>query len=146
MSKSDFLENAILNLIFQGTAIPNLADDAAASPAANWYWALHTADPTEAGQQTANEATYAGYARVAVARPAGMTVSTTGVTHPAANILFPVATGPDLPDIETITHFSIGYDETGAGEILYSGTIDPVINISTGVQPSFTTASAVSED
>ena len=146
MSKSNFLENAVLNLLFQGTAIPNIADNAASSPLANLYWALHTADPTEGGQQTANEATYAEYERVAVARPGGMSVSVAGETHPSANIIFPVATGPDLPTVETITHFSVGYLDAGAGEILYSGLIDPVINVSTGIQPSFTTASVISED
>lgn len=35
------------------------------------YVSLHTGDPGEAGDQTTNEATYAGYARVAVARDSG---------------------------------------------------------------------------
>jgi hypothetical protein len=147
MSKSDFLENAILNLIFRAVAIANIADNAASSPLTNLYWALHTADPGETGTQATSEATYSSYARVAVARTTGgMTASTTGSTSPAANVVFPQATGPALPTVVSITFFSIGIASSGATNILYSGTVTPNINVSTGVQPSLTTASTITED
>ena len=69
--KSATFENDILKLIFNGTAITNVADNAATSPLANLYVSLHTADPTDAGNQTSNEISYTGYARVAVARNSG---------------------------------------------------------------------------
>lgn len=143
MSKSNFLENAILNLIFNATAIANIADNAAASPLTNLFWALHTADPGDAGTQATSEATYTSYARVSVARTTGgMTASTTGSTSPVANIDFPACTGGS----NTITHFSIGVVTSGTSKILYSGTVTPNINVSNGVQPRLTTASTITED
>lgn len=143
MSKSDFLENAILNLIFNATAIANIADNAAASPLTNLFWALHTADPGDAGTQAASEATYTSYARVSVARTTGgMTASTTGSTSPVANIDFPACTGGS----NTITHASVGIASSGATSMLYSGTVTPNISVSNGVTPRLTTASTITED
>lgn len=143
MSKSNFLENAILNLIFNATAIANIADNAAASPLTNLFWALHTADPGDAGTQATSEATYTSYARVSVARTTGgMTASTTGSTSPVANIDFPPCTGGS----NTITHASVGIANSGATSILYSGTVTPNIPVANGVTPRLTTASAVTED
>jgi hypothetical protein len=147
MSKSDFLENALLKLIFNATAIANIADNAAASPLTNLYWALHTADPTDAGNQSSSEATYTGYARVAVARSTGgMTASTAGSTSPVANVDFPIATGPTLPTVVAITFASIGVAVSGATNMLYSGAVTPPINVSNGVTPRLTTASTITED
>jgi hypothetical protein len=147
MSKSDFLENAILKLIFNATAIANIADNAAASPLTNLFWALHTADPGDAGNQSTSETTYTSYARQSVARTTGgMTASTTGSTSPVANVVFPAATGPTLPSVSSITFASIGVAVSGATNILYSGPVTPNINVSTGVQPILTTASTITED
>lgn len=147
MSKSNAFENDLLKLIFNATAIANIANDATASPLTNLYVALHTADPGEGGDQTTNEATYGSYARVAVARTTGgWTASTAGSTSPVANIDFPAATSPSLPTVVTITHFSIGVAAAGASKILYSGTVTPNINVSLGVLPRLTTASIISED
>lgn len=146
MSKSNYLENAILNLIFSATAIANIADNAAGSPLTNLYWALHTADPGEAGTQATSETNYGSYARQAVARSTGMTTSSAGSTSPAANVTFPQATTPALPTVSSITHFSIGVAVSGSTNILYSGTVTPNINVSAGVQPILTTASTITED
>lgn len=142
MSKSDFLENAILNLIFRAVAIANIADNAAASPLTSLFWALHTADPGDAGTQATSEATYTGYARVSVARPAGMAAASGGSISPAANIDFPACTG----GTNTITHASVGVATSGATNILYSGTVTPNIAVANGVTPRLTTASTVTED
>ncbi len=143
MSKSNAFENDLLKLIFNATAIANIADNAAASPLTNLYWALHTADPGEAGDQSTSEATYTSYARVAVARTTGgMTASSAGSTSPVANVDFPMATGGS----NTITHFSIGVASSGATKILYSGTVTPNITVTSGVTPRLTTASTVTED
>src|SRR5215831_4063783 len=93
MSKSDYFENAMLKLLFNATAIANLADNAAASPAINLYWSLHTADPGEAGNQSTNEAAYPSYARVAVGRTGAAMPVTGSSASPAANVIFPAATG-----------------------------------------------------
>lgn len=142
MSRSDTFENDLLNLIFNATAIANIADNAAASPLANLFVALHTADPGEAGVQNTSETTYTGYERVSVARTSGgFTVSGNSVS-PVANIDFGVCTAGSA----TITHFSIGVASSGATKILYSGTVTPNISVSSGVIPRLTTATAITED
>jgi hypothetical protein len=147
MSKSNFLENAILNLIFRAVAIANIADNAAASPLTNLYWSLHTADPGEAGTQATSETAYGSYARQAVARTTGgMTAAAAGSTSPAANVSFPAASSPALPTVSSITHAGIGVAVAGATDLLYSGPVTPNINVSTGVQPILTTASTITED
>ena len=147
MSKSDAFENDLLKLIFNATAIANIADNAAASPLTDLFWALHTADPGDAGTQATSEATFTSYARVSVARTTGgMTVSTAGSTSPVASIDFPAATGPTLPTVVTCTHFSVGVAVSGASKILYSGTLTPNVNVSNGVTVRITIASTITED
>ena len=142
MSKGNTFENDWLKLIFNATAIANIADNAATSPLTNLYVSLHTADPGEAGSQTTSECAYAGYARVAVARTSGGWTVTGNSASPVANIDFPAATG----GTETATHFAVGTASTGAGKLLYSGTLTPNIAISSGVTPRITTASTITED
>ena len=141
MAKGATFDNDWLKLIFNATAIANIADNAASSPLTNLYVALHTADPTSAGNQTSNEATYTGYARVAVARTSGGFTVTTNSVSPAATISFPACSG----GTNTITNFSIGTASSGSGKILYSGTVTPNISVASGVTPQLTTASTVTE-
>ena len=141
-AKGNTFENDLLKLIFQATAIANIADNAAASPLTNLYVALHTADPGEAGDQTTSECTYTGYARVAVARSgSGWTVTNNSVS-PAATITFGACTAGS----ETATYASVGVATSGASKILYYGAISPTIAISSGVTPSLTTATAFTEN
>lgn len=142
MSKSDTFENDLMKLIFNATAIANLADNAATSPLTNLYVALHTADPGEAGTQATSEATYTSYARVAVARTSGGWTVTANSVSPVATISFPAATG----GTNTISYFSVGVASTGATKILYSGTVTPNISVSSGVTPQLTTSTAITED
>lgn len=142
MSKGDTFENDLVKLIFQGTAIANIADNAAASPLTNLYLSLHTGDPGEAGDQTTSEATYTSYARVAVARTSsGFTIANNQVTL-AANTDFPAATG----GTNTITHFGIGTASSGAGKLLYKGSLSPSISVSNGVTPRINSGVIVTED
>lgn len=142
MSKGDTFENDLLKLIFNATAIGNMADNAASSPLTNLYVSLHTADPGEAGSQTTSEATYTSYARVAVARTSsGWTVTANSVS-PAATISFPACTG----GTNSITHFAVGTASSGAGKVLYKGTVTPNIAVSSGVTPQLTTSTAITED
>jgi len=142
MSKGNTFENDLVKLIFNATAIANLADNAATSPLTNLYLSLHTADPGETGDQTTNEATYTSYARVAVARSgSGFTISANQVTL-AANTDFPAATG----GTNTITHFGIGTAASGAGKLLYKGALSPSISVSTGVTPRINSGVIVTED
>lgn len=140
MGKSTTFSNELLNLIFKGTAIGNIADNAAASPLTNLSVALHTADPGVGGNQSTNEIAYTGYARQNVARGAGWTV-TGNTVKPAANIDFPQSTS----GTPTATHWSVGVPGGGATKILYSGTITPNMVISTAVPNTLTSNSAITE-
>lgn len=142
MSKGNTFENDLMKLIFNATAIANIADNAASSPITNIEVSLHTADPGEAGDQTTSEITYTSYARVAVARStAGWTV-TNNSASPAANIDFPTGSGGS----GTATHAAVGTAHTSTGKILYSGTVTPNIVTGSGVTPRLTTASTITED
>lgn len=142
MGKSTTTSNNWLKLLFNATAIANIADNAASSPNTNLYVALHTADPGAGGDQTTNEVSYTGYARVAVARTTGgWTASTTASTSPVAAITFPAGSGGS----GTATYASIGMLSSGAGIILYSGPISPNIVLGNGITPQLTTASTVTE-
>lgn len=142
--KTAVFENDFLKLIFQGTAIANIADNAASAPITNLYMSLHTADPTDAAAsgQSTNETTYTSYARVAVARTSGgWTVTASGVS-PTANVSFPACTGGS----STITHVGIGTASSGTGKLLFVGALSPSIAVSSGVTPQLTTSSTITED
>lgn len=145
MSKSNTFENDLLLLLFNNTNIANIGDATGvrgSTTAGSLYLALHTADPGEAGAQNTSETTYTSYARVAVARTAGgFTVSGNQVTLAAAAV-FPTCTGGTA----TITHFSLGTASSGAGKVLYKGTVTPNIAVSTGVAPELTTGTTITED
>ena len=146
--KTDAFELDFLKLIFNGTAIANVADNAASSPLTNLYLSLHTADPTDApaSEQNTSETTYTGYARIAVARTTGGWTCATaaGVTTavPVANITF----GTCSAGTATITHVGIGTASSGAGKLLFVGSLSPSIAVASGVTPQLTTASKITED
>jgi hypothetical protein len=146
MSKSDALESGLLALIFNATAIANLAQNNATAPLTNLWVSLHTADPGDAGTAVTSEAAYTNYARVAVARTTGgWTVSGTAPTQvvPVAAITFPASGAAGT----TITHFGIVSTASGAGVLYYSGTVTPNIAIgASGITPQLTTATAITED
>lgn len=142
MSKSNTFENDILLLIFNGTAIADLADNDATSPLTNLYVALHTADPGETGNQSTNEVTYTSYARVAVARTSGGWVVTGNSVSPASAITFPAGTGGS----GTATYASIGTAASGTGKILYKGALSPTIVTGNGITPVIANTSTITED
>jgi hypothetical protein len=143
MSKGNTFENDLLMLIFNGTAIANIADNAASAPLTNLYLSLHTADPGEAGNQTTNETAYTGYARVAVARSgSGWTVTGASVS-PVAAVTFGECTASAGA---AITHAAVGTASSSTGKILYSGALTPNITMAVGVAPQIKTTSTITED
>lgn len=146
MSKSNTFENDLMLLLFNNTDIANVGDAGGvrgSATAGSLYWSLHTADPGEAGTAVTSEAAYTGYARVAAARSgAGITVTGNSVSPPS-NVDFGACTasagGP-------ITHFGIVNTSSGAGKLLYFGTVTPNITMAVGVIPRLTTASTITED
>jgi hypothetical protein len=142
MSKSNVFENAFLELIFNGTAIANIADDAGTDPLTDLYVSLHTASPGEDGDQADGEADYTDYARVAVERSSSGWTVTDNEVVPAATIIFPECTG----GTSDVTHFGIGTEAAGAGVLLYFGTVTPTLLISTGIQPQLGSGTTITED
>ena len=131
MSKSNALETAILALIYNATAITDLAENDPTSPATNIYVALHTGDPGEAGTQATNEAAYTSYARVAVSRNSGgWTVSGNLATN-TADVTWPSCTG----GTSTVTHWSTGLGASGATAILHSGALTASLIVNPGIAP-----------
>lgn len=133
MSASNSFENDILLLLFNNTNIANIGDATGvrgSTVVGSLFVALHTADPGEAGTQATNETTYTGYARVAVARSgAAWTISGTAPTQVANAAI--ITFGTSTVGTPTITHFSVGYETSGATKILVSGALNSsqVINI-----------------
>jgi hypothetical protein len=146
MSKGDTFENDLLKLIFNATAIANIADNASASPLTNLYVSLHTADPGENGNQTTNEVStgnYTNYARVAVARTTGGWTVTGNSVSPVADIVFAAGTSGNSA---TLTHFGIGTAASSTGKLLYKGALSPNIALANGVTPRILTTSTITED
>lgn len=143
MSKGNTFENDMMALIFNATAIANLADNAASSPLTNLYVSLHTADPGEGGNQTTNECAYGSYARVAVARNSGGWTVSGNTAQNTALVQFPQCTSSS----ETATYVGIGTASSGTGKLLYSGALSAGLAISSGIQPQFGAGQlSISED
>lgn len=143
MSKGDTFENDLLKLIYNATAIANIADNAASSPLTNLYVALHTADPGEAGTQATSECAYTGYARVAVARTTGGWTVTGNSVSPVAAVTFGECTASAG---SPATYASVGVASSGATKILHSGALTPNVTIAVGVIPQIKTTSTITED
>lgn len=146
MSKSNVFENELLLHIFNNSPIANIGDATGlpgSAVAGSLYVALHTADPGEAGSAITSEAAYTGYARVAVPRSGAGFVVTNNSVSPAANVDFGECTAsPGGP----LTHFSIVNTASGAGKILYSGTLTPNITMAVGVIPRVRSTTTITED
>lgn len=146
MSKTNTCENSLLLLIFNNTDFANIGDAGGlqnSAAAGSLYVSLHTGDPGEAGSQTTSETAYTGYARVAVARSGAGWVVTANSVSPAANIDFGECTASPGA---AITHFGVGTDSSGAGTLLYSGTVTPNVTMAAGVIPRLKTTSTITED
>lgn len=104
MSKSDYLENAVLNHVLRNTALT--------SPT-TVYAALYTAAPTDAGGGT--EVSGNAYARTAITfgAPSG------GVVSNSAAVTFPTASGGNWGTIVAMGVF----DALTVGNLLYWTTI-----------------------
>lgn len=142
MGIADVTETNLLKLIFNATAIANIADNAATAPITIISYALHTADPGDAGTQATSEAAYTSYARTTVARTTGGHTVTANSVSPVANIVFPAGTGGS----GTASFMSAGKTNTGATDIFYSGTVTPGIVMGNAITPRLTTATTITLD
>jgi hypothetical protein len=136
MSMTNAAEAALLDLLFLNVDWANIGDAAGlqnSATAGSFHISLHSADPGEAGNQSTNEISYTGYARVGVARTAGGWTRTTSTIANTALVQFGQCTGGTA----TATHFGIGTDSTGTGNLLLKGALNASLSISNGIQPQF---------
>ena len=130
MSMSNTTENATLKMHLQGT-------DPAYRAGATQYLALFTADPGESGSLVA-EATYTGYARVALTKATAWTDGGSSFTN-AALIQFGACTA----GTNALTHFAVVDTASGAVSQMIIGALAATLNVSAGIQPQFATSSLV---
>lgn len=134
MPKSTSLCNSLLALLYNATAIADVAENDSSSPLTNTHMALHSASLAGAANQSTSETNYTDYARVAVPRStSGWTAPSGGATENVAAIEFPQCgvTG------QTITTGSVGKDLSGAGIIWHYGDLNAPIAVSNQIQPRF---------
>lgn len=132
-------EAAFLDLLFLNVDWENIGDAGGlqnSATAGSFYISLHTSDPGEAGSQSTNEASYTGYGRVAVARDAGGWTRSVSTVSNTALVQFAQCTGGSA----TVTHFGIGTDLSGSGNLLLKGALTSSLSISNGIQPQFAAA------
>lgn len=113
----------LLNNYFVNLGHANVGDAAGlrgSVTAGSLFFALHTADPGDAGTQTSSEAAYAGYARASATRgAAGFVVSGKNVS-PAVELSFGKRT--DVGSA-TLYFWSVGTASSGAGNLVLRGGI-----------------------
>lgn len=142
--KSLYLENSILQLLFNKVDIATLASGTVANQLANLYISLHTADPdSAANSQALNETAYPGYTRMALARTSSGWTVTASTVRPTAAVSFPVSTAGTQGG--AITHVGIGTSPSGVGTLLFSGALSPTITMAEGVIPQILATSAITE-
>jgi len=140
MSKGNTFETDSNKLIYNATAITNLAQNGV-SPIGSIQIGLHTSDPGEGGNETTNECSYSGYARLALSRSSG-TFSCSGANVSLQGVqFFARASGS-----QTATHFHTGTASSGTGKIFHSGTITPNLIIISGVVPMMRQTTIITED
>ncbi len=137
MSATNACETALLNLYFLNTDHANIGDAAGlqnSAAAGSFYVSLHTADPGETGTQTTSETAYTGYARQAVARTAAGWAVAGNTADNVAAVAFPNCTA--APGA-AVTHFGVGSDLSGAGNLFFSGALSASYQPAVGNAPQF---------
>lgn len=124
MSMSNATENDVLQMMLQGS-------DPSWRAGATQYLALFTADPGEAAS-LGNEATYTGYARVALTKASAWTDG--GSTFTNANL---IQFGACTAGTSVITHFAVVDTSSGAVNMMVSGSLSASLSVSSGIQPQF---------
>lgn len=136
MSSSNTYENELLLLEFNNTNAADIGDATGlrgSSTAGSFYVRLHTADPGETGTGSTSEATYTGYAPVAVARSgAGWTVTGNQVVN-AATVQF----GECTAGSDTITYASICKGSGAGAVIMFRCALAASRAVSAGITPLF---------
>lgn len=133
MAKTNACGAAWLEHLLNNVDFANVGDSTGlrgSSTAGSLYVSLHTADPGEAGNQESFEIGYTGYARVAVERNPTTKKWTVSTADPAsATNAAEIAFGECTAAAENSTHFGLGTNYTGTGNLLYKGTAAMTISV-----------------
>lgn len=99
------------------------------------YLSLHTGTIGAGGDQTTNEVTYTGYARVAVTRTSSgsFTVAASGGSDNNALLQWGNPTAGTFPI--TATHAALGVSVSGAGTVIMFTALNSPLVINLNVQP-----------
>lgn len=124
MSLSNATETAALDAFLRGV-------DPAYRAGATQYLALFTADPGETASLAA-EATYTGYARVALTKASAWT----GTSSPFTNTNL-IQFGACTAGTNALTHFAVVDTASGEVSMMISGALASTLNVSSGIQPQF---------
>jgi hypothetical protein len=110
------------------------------------YLSLHTGAVGLGGNQTTNEATYTGYARVALTRSSSGAFSAASSGSAANNALiqFGLCSGGTLP--ETITHAAIGENASGTGTVIASAALNSSLVVNLNIRPQFDVSTLVVQE
>ena len=122
MSLSNATELDALNVFLRG-------NDPSYRAGATNYIALFTGDPGETASLAA-EATYTGYARVALTKATAWSGSSSPLSN--ANL---IQFGACTSGSSLITHFAIVDTASGAVNMMISGALSGSLNVSSGIQP-----------
>lgn len=101
------------------------------------YLSLHSGAVGLGGDQTTNEISYTGYARVALTRSSSgaFSAASSGSSSNNALVQFGNCTGGSLPI--TVTHVSLGENASSTGTVLATGALSSSLIINTNIQPQF---------
>ncbi len=135
MPKSSTTANDTLDALLR-------AVDPAWRSGATRYVALHNGDPGNAGTQLTSEATYTSYARVAVTAATGFSAAAGGSSANTGLIQFPQCTG----GTDTVTHVTIGTAASGAGQVIYRGSLSASLAVANLIQPQFSVSALVATE
>jgi hypothetical protein len=134
VSKTNAFETALLGLIFLNNNIANIGDATGlrgSSAPGVFYVSAHSSDPGESGDQTSNEISYTGYARISIVR----TSSGWSVSGNQATTLLELLFGLCTSGSGNITHIGIGTASSGTGFMLYKGPTSATLAFSPGINP-----------
>jgi hypothetical protein len=137
MPKTNAFAQDVLNYFFRAIAPSGYG--------ANLWLSLHTSTPGAAGNQTTNEATFAGYARISIPRDNTGFAITAQTIRNIAELRWPAITS----GAQKITHFGIGTDSSGTGKLLsfdaFIGGLEPTIEPPTQIYIAATSATVEEE-
>lgn len=134
MAKGTALCTSIINLLYNGIAIADVAENDTTSPNTTTGLGLYTITPGVGGTQLTNEAGYTGYTRLGVSRVgyAGYTAASSGATQNAALIQFGQSSTS-----ETLTYVATGSSAAGAGVLWHIGALNAPLDVANLIVPQF---------